>query len=208
MSVETITKAPTKLTIYPDTDRASNRAVSDNSATKSKDEQHSSTGADADYSFWDFLDMINPLQHIPVINTLYREATGDTIKPEMKLAGGAVLGGVIGFVASLADVIFEQETGKDIGSTMVAAVFGDDAKDAPLQVAKTDSTQHPAPSIQETELQASLNAIQSQTSKLDYQSAQVLALYGASTPPEQASRAYQQANMRAYLQQSSVNATF
>ena len=29
------------------------------------------------FDFWDVLDVINPLQHIPFVNTLYREMTGD-----------------------------------------------------------------------------------------------------------------------------------
>ena len=28
-------------------------------------------------SFKDFLDILNPLQHIPLVNTIYRKATGD-----------------------------------------------------------------------------------------------------------------------------------
>ncbi|MDP6473864.1 MAG: hypothetical protein QF894_03030 [Alphaproteobacteria bacterium] len=35
-------------------------------------------GADG-FGFDDFLDLINPLQHIPIISTIYREITGDTI---------------------------------------------------------------------------------------------------------------------------------
>ena len=31
------------------------------------------------FTFADFLDIINPLQHIPVLSTLYRHLTGDTI---------------------------------------------------------------------------------------------------------------------------------
>jgi hypothetical protein len=33
-----------------------------------------------DMDFWDFVDIVNPLQHIPVVNTIYRELTGDTVK--------------------------------------------------------------------------------------------------------------------------------
>src|SRR5688572_6968383 len=36
---------------------------------------------DDGYSFGDVIDMINPLQHLPVIGMLYRKFTGDTIKP-------------------------------------------------------------------------------------------------------------------------------
>ena len=36
---------------------------------------------EGDMSFGDFLGVINPLQHLPIIGTLYRSLTGDTIQP-------------------------------------------------------------------------------------------------------------------------------
>ncbi len=33
------------------------------------------------FSFGDIVDIINPLQHIPVVSTIYREMTGDDIGP-------------------------------------------------------------------------------------------------------------------------------
>jgi hypothetical protein len=47
-------------------------------------------------TFADLVDIINPLQHIPVIGTLYRKLTGDQIDPAMRIAGGALFGGPIG----------------------------------------------------------------------------------------------------------------
>ncbi|MBT5663730.1 MAG: hypothetical protein HOJ06_00205, partial [Rhodospirillaceae bacterium] len=38
-------------------------------------------------TFGDVLDIINPLQHIPVVSTLYRELTGDEISPGARMAG-------------------------------------------------------------------------------------------------------------------------
>ena len=66
-------------------------------------------------SFLDFLDIINPLQHIPLVSTLYRKITGDEIDPASRLAGSALYGGPIGAVSSLIDVIVEFNTGKTIG---------------------------------------------------------------------------------------------
>ena len=40
-----------------------------------------------DFSFHDLLNIVNPLQHLPVISTIYRAITGDTIKPFDKIAG-------------------------------------------------------------------------------------------------------------------------
>ncbi len=71
-------------------------------------------------SFADMLDIINPLQHIPGISTAYRGLTGDTISSGARLAGGALFGGPIGLVASLASLIFEQETGADMAQHLIA----------------------------------------------------------------------------------------
>ena len=65
-------------------------------------------------SFLDFLDIINPLQHIPLVSTIYRKITGDTIDPASRIAGSALYGGPIGAVTSLLDVMIENSTGKDI----------------------------------------------------------------------------------------------
>lgn len=57
-------------------------------------------------TFRDVLDVVNPLQHIPLIGTLYRKLTGDTIDPAMRIAGGALFGGPIGAIASTVAVAF------------------------------------------------------------------------------------------------------
>jgi hypothetical protein len=67
------------------------------------------------FSFLDFLDIINPLQHIPLVATLYRNITGDEIDPGSRLVGSALYGGPIGAVTSLINVMVEFDTGKDIG---------------------------------------------------------------------------------------------
>lgn len=82
-------------------------------------------------AFHDLLDVVNPLQHLPVIGTLYRAATGDHIGTLEKIAGDSLYGGLWGAVGSVADTAFEAITGKDFGSTMLAMLTGgDDAKPA------------------------------------------------------------------------------
>ena len=44
------------------------------------------------FTFGDLLDLINPLQHLPVISTLYRKLTGDEIAPAPRLLGGGLFG--------------------------------------------------------------------------------------------------------------------
>lgn len=87
------------------------------------------------FTFDDFLDIINPLQHLPVVSTLYRRLTGDQMGPTAEIAGGALYGGVLGFVSSIADVIWTQATGRDFGNT-VMAWLGMDDKDASIQLAR------------------------------------------------------------------------
>jgi hypothetical protein len=64
-------------------------------------------------SFWDALDVVNPLQHIPIVNKIYQAVTGDTIKTPAKLAGSALFFGPIGLAVAAADTVVEKETGKD-----------------------------------------------------------------------------------------------
>jgi hypothetical protein len=89
-------------------------------------------------AFHDLLDIINPLQHLPVIGTLYRAITGDTMGTVEKIAGDALYGGLWGAVGAVADTAFEAVTGKDFGSTVLA--FAEDTlgfrhHDAPVRMA-------------------------------------------------------------------------
>jgi hypothetical protein len=67
-----------------------------------------------DLTFDDLIDFINPLHHLPVIGALYREFTGDQIKPALQIAGGTLFGGPSGFVSSTFQVLFEEMTGDDV----------------------------------------------------------------------------------------------
>ncbi len=71
--------------------------------------------------FSDLFDAVNPLQHIPGIATAYRAISGDEISSGAKLLGSMLFGGPVGLVASIANAIIEQETGKDIGEKLFAA---------------------------------------------------------------------------------------
>lgn len=82
-------------------------------------------GADG-LTFEDLLDVVNPLQHIPVVSTIYRSLTGDTIAPGPRLAGGGLFGGFIGLAAAAVNVAVEGSTGKDIGDHVYAMVTGGD----------------------------------------------------------------------------------
>jgi hypothetical protein len=97
------------------------------------------------FGFADILDIINPLQHIPVVSTFYRRLTGDQMSPTAEIAGGALFGGLVGAVTSIADVIWTQATGKDFGNS-VMAWLGFDGAHSKTQFAKA---QAPAVPVQQ-----------------------------------------------------------
>jgi len=82
------------------------------------------------FTFLDFLDIINPLQHFPVIGTLYRELTGDTFDPGSRVLGDTLFLGPVGTVVSLANVLVDDATGRDMGEH-VMSFFENEEPDAP-----------------------------------------------------------------------------
>jgi hypothetical protein len=85
-------------------------------------------GADGKFGWDDFLDMINPLQHIPGIAQIYRAVTGDEINGAASLLGAIPFGplGGVGLIASIADLAVKDVTGADIGGNLQAMIFGKD----------------------------------------------------------------------------------
>jgi len=83
--------------------------------------------------FSEFMRALNPLQHIPIIGQIWREATGQTIQPAFRIAGGALMGGPIGVVLAAVSTFVEE------------AFRGNqaDAKEAPVQVASAAPTPTP-----------------------------------------------------------------
>jgi hypothetical protein len=126
---------------------------------------------DDEPSFWDFLDVINPLQHIPVVNNLYREITGDKIGVAARLVGGTLFGGPLGLIASAANCILEESSGHDVGGH-VLAMFRDDVPETGTGTALA-AAEEKAPSTQ------------AQTARMEdsqAQQSQILAASIASTP--------------------------
>lgn len=69
--------------------------------------------------FHHLLDVINPLQHLPIIGTLYRAITGEHIGPVEKVMGDTLYGGLWGAASSVADLAFEGVTGKSLEDTVL-----------------------------------------------------------------------------------------
>lgn len=97
-------------------------------------EQSARAISEEPFGFGDLIDMVNPLQHIPLVGHLYREITGDQIRPASQIIGGAVFGGFVGAASSLVNVIIEEETGKDIAGNVLALASPDpEDPNAPIE---------------------------------------------------------------------------
>jgi hypothetical protein len=81
----------------------------------------SGASAPTDDSFaHDMMEILNPLQHIPIVSTIYRQMSGDKIGTMERIAGDTLYGGMLGMASSVANVVFEKLTGKDFGDTALA----------------------------------------------------------------------------------------
>lgn len=74
------------------------------------------------FGFGDLIDIVNPLQHIPIVATIYRNLTGDRIGMAPRVIGGALWGCIGGLVSGVVNSLVEFFTGKDIGDHVYAAV--------------------------------------------------------------------------------------
>jgi hypothetical protein len=79
-------------------------------------------GPDGAFGWDDFLDIINPLQHIPFVNMAYRAITGDEIYGAARLVDVAL--GPLAGASTAVDLAFRDVTGDSMASNAIAAVFG------------------------------------------------------------------------------------
>jgi len=101
----------------------------------------SSVKQDDEGFFGHLLDVVNPLQHLPIIGTIYRAVTGDKMGPVEKIAGDTLYGGMWGAISSIADVAFEAITGKSFEDTALS-LFKSDSKHT--RVAATSISVNPS----------------------------------------------------------------
>ena len=83
----------------------------------------------------EFIDIINPLQHIPLVASLYRSLTGDEISGSARIMGDTLYGGPLGLVSGIANAITEEVTGRDIAGTALAALTGGGEETLPGEIA-------------------------------------------------------------------------
>ena len=81
------------------------------------------------FSFHELLSELNPLQYIPVVGTIYRAVTGDTIPESARTVGSLVVsgltGGPIGMAMNVALLGLEKATGIDpeqVGTRLLASI--------------------------------------------------------------------------------------
>lgn len=101
-------------------------------------------GGEGEVSFHDLLDLVNPLHHLPVIGTLYRRLTGDTLDGPARILGGLLYGGPVGFVAAAANAIAEEAGGQSAGDAVFTALFGPDDDPVAARAAPSDA---PGPNL-------------------------------------------------------------
>ncbi len=110
-----------RVTIHSSNNRQSTGQITSEKETAISGKVNGTTEKDG-FSFWDVLDVINPLQHIPVISTIYRAITGDEIKAPARILGDGIFGGVIGAVAGVINSVVSEFSGKGIGEHVLAAL--------------------------------------------------------------------------------------
>jgi len=79
-------------------------------------------GPDGEFGWDDFLDLINPLQHIPFVNMAYRALTGDEIYGAARMVDVAF--GPLAGASTAVDLAFRDVTGESMAHNAIAAVFG------------------------------------------------------------------------------------
>ncbi len=104
-------------------------------------------GPDGKPGWHDLVDLINPLQHIPLVNVIYRRLTGDNINGAAELLG-AIPFGPLSTLSAIANLAVRDASGRDIGSNVIAMITGEDGKsgDSTKDLAARDATPDADPS--------------------------------------------------------------
>jgi hypothetical protein len=84
-------------------------------------------GPDRAFGWDDFADLVNPLQHIPLISIAYRAATGDKIHGAASLLDIGF--GPLAAAGTVFQLAYQSTTGVSLEDQAIAAVFGPRATD-------------------------------------------------------------------------------
>jgi hypothetical protein len=78
-------------------------------------------GPDGKFGWDDFIDLVNPLQHIPLVNIAYRAITGDEIYGAARLIDMAM--GPMAGISTAIDLAVTDISGRSVADNAVAALF-------------------------------------------------------------------------------------
>ena len=100
----------------------------------------------------DLLDIVNPLQHLPIVGSIYRYLTGDEPTGGARIAGDTLYGGPIGLAVGVVSTMLLDKHGHDLGERTLAAVFGPSDHSSATAVASasadtTTAAAQPAPVV-------------------------------------------------------------
>ncbi len=96
--------------------------------------------ATAAFGLDELIDVLNPLQHLPVISSLYRHITGDEIETPARVMGGTFYGGPLGFLTALATAMVTEVGGADPGGAVLAQLFGSPDSTSEDMAARPETT--------------------------------------------------------------------
>jgi hypothetical protein len=103
-------------------------------------------------SFGDFIDVVNPLQHIPIISSIYRKVSGDEIADAPKFVGAALYSGPVGLIAALGGFIIEAETRLSVEKDKSKQITKETPKEGQTRVPNTlYATKRSDPNVVPTE---------------------------------------------------------
>lgn len=218
MSIDLNTPPATSITIQPHA-RTESKPYEYKTGKKVAATEAEFLGHEGGFNFSDLLDVINPLQHIPIISTIYRAATGDEISAGAKMLGGGLLGGITGLLASAVDEIVKAETGSATGEKIYAALVGDvqsktaETLDTAEQIVQARESEAAAmgSSLAAAALSESATASRELLVSARAANAAILpqadAAQSLATPMKQAASKYRDAQILAQLQKITLNAT-
>jgi hypothetical protein len=103
-------------------------------------------GADG-FTASDAIDIVNPLQHLPVIGPLYREFTGNSLDPFSRIIGNTLFFGLLGAALSSINVAVEEITGKDVGSNVIAMLKSENTITTEPQATRTNPVNPPTTAV-------------------------------------------------------------
>jgi hypothetical protein len=98
-------------------------------------------GPQMELSFADLIDILNPLQHIPLLSSFYRALTGDQIEPAAQIMGATLYGGPVGLLAATNLALIQEVAGESSPDMLAAALIGANRPDGPEKSSPVDGAQ-------------------------------------------------------------------